>query len=201
VDYLGGLVLSDTPTNQADGLATTLAAFRRDFYQCLNRRADALFELAEAVLCADGPVTSLVGLSTAAEHRRSHGALYDAVNAGRIDVARLRVSLVGLPLPRMTDGRIVPAVDVSSWLRPDAATSPDRLFCHVYGRGKGQAQLIPGWPYSFVAAVQPGRTSWTAILDGSAPPTTPRPSPPSSCGPWSTGWSPPGTGTPAIQTS
>ena len=73
--------------------------------------------------------------------------------------------LAGLPLPRTADGRIVLAVDVSNWLRPDASTSADRLFCHVYGRAKGQAQLIPGWPYSFVAALEPGRTSWTAILD------------------------------------
>jgi hypothetical protein len=57
------------------------------------------------------------------------------------------------------------AVDVSSWLRPGAATSPGRLFCHVYGRGKGQAQMIPGWPYSVIAALEPGRTSWTAVLD------------------------------------
>lgn len=57
------------------------------------------------------------------------------------------------------------AIDVSNWLRPDANTSPDRLFCHTYARGKGQAQMIPGWPYSFVAALEPGRTSWTAILD------------------------------------
>ena len=56
-------------------------------------------------------------------------------------------------------------VDVSSWLRPGAGTSPGRLFCHVYGRGKGQAQMIPGWPYSVVAALEPGRTSWTAVLD------------------------------------
>jgi hypothetical protein len=39
------------------------------------------------------------------------------------------------------------------------------LFCHVYGRGKGIARLIPGWPYSFVAALETGRTSWTALLD------------------------------------
>lgn len=25
--------------------------------------------------------------------------------------------------------------------------------------------MIPGWPYSFVAALEPGRTSWTALLD------------------------------------
>src|SRR5262249_23014905 len=48
---------------------------------------------------------------------------------------------------------------------PAPATSPDRLFCHVYGRGKGQAQMIPGWPYSVIAALEPGRTSWTAVLD------------------------------------
>jgi hypothetical protein len=55
--------------------------------------------------------------------------------------------------------------DVSNWLRPDAETSPERLFCHCYARGKGNAQMIPGWPYSFVVALEPGRTSWTLPLD------------------------------------
>ena len=54
---------------------------------------------------------------------------------------------------------------MSNWLRPDAETSPERLFCHCYARGKGNAQMIPGWPYSFVAALEPGRTSWTLPLD------------------------------------
>jgi hypothetical protein len=48
------------------------------------------------------------------------------------------------------------AVDVSNWLRPGATTSPERLFCHVYGRGKGSAQLIPGWPYSVVCGAGAG---------------------------------------------
>ena len=122
-------------------------------------------ELADAVLCADGPVRDLAGLSLAPEHRRGHGALYDAVNHGRVDIGRLRRSLAGLALPRAADGRLVLAADVSNWLRPGAATSPERLFCHVYGRGKGQAQMIPGWPYSVIAALEPGRTSWTAVLD------------------------------------
>jgi hypothetical protein len=68
------------------------------------------------------------------------------LGSGRIEVARLRRSLVSLPVPRDEQGRITLAVDVSPWQRPDAATSPDRSFCHVYGRGKGQAQMIPGWP-------------------------------------------------------
>ena len=142
-----------------------LSRFRLDFRGCLTARGDELFELADAVLCADGPVKTLAGLSLAPEHRRGHGALYDAVNHGRLAIGRLRWSLAALPLPRAADGRLVLAADVSNWLRPGAATSPERLFCHVYGRGKGQAQMIPGWPYSVIAALEPGRTSWTAVLD------------------------------------
>jgi hypothetical protein len=142
-----------------------LGRFRVGFYDCLTTRADALFELAEAVLCEPGPVHTLVELCLATPHRRGHGALYDGLNAGRIDIGRLRWSLAGLRLPRDRDGRIVLGVDVSNWLRPEAATSPQRLFCHTYGRGKGQAQMIPGWPYSFVAALQTGPSSWTQILD------------------------------------
>ena len=142
-----------------------LSRFRQEFYASLTARADALFELTEAVLCADGPVRSLVELSLLAEHRRGHGALYDALGQGRVEPQRIRRAVAAGPLPRAADGRIVLAVDISPWLRSDAPTSADRLFCHVYGRGKGQAQLIPGWPYSFVAALEPGRTSWTALLD------------------------------------
>jgi hypothetical protein len=160
-----------------------LSRFRHEFYASLTARADALFELTDAVLRADGPVTSLVELTLVAEHRRGHGAMYDALNQGRVEPQRLRRSLASLPLPRAGDGRIVLGVDVSPWLRPDAPTSPERLFCHVYGRGKGNAQLIPGWPYSFVAALETGRTSWTALLDAVrlGRPTTPPRSPPNSC--------------------
>jgi hypothetical protein len=119
----------------------------------------------QPVLCADGPVRSLVDLTLVAEHRRGHGAMYDALSQGRVEPERIRRCLAALTLPRAADGRIVLAVDVSPWLRSDAPTSAERLFCHVYGRGQGQAQLIPGWPYSFVAALEPGPTSWTALLD------------------------------------
>jgi DDE superfamily endonuclease len=142
-----------------------LSRFRADFHDCLTARADALFELTDALLCTDGPVKTLVELALAPEHRRGHGALYDGLNCGRIDLDRLRATLAGLPLLRTSDGRIVLAVDVSPWLRSDAPTSAERLFCHVYGRAKNQPQLIPGWPYSVVAALESGRTCWTAVLD------------------------------------
>lgn len=142
-----------------------LVSFREEFYRCLPTRGDALFELTDALLCSGTAVRTLVELSLAAEHRRGHGALYDAINCGRVDFTRLRRALGGLTIPCDRGGRIVLAVDVSAWLRPDAPTSPQRGFCHVYGRGKNQAQLIPGWPYSFVAALETGRTSWTSVLD------------------------------------
>ncbi|MDQ0956345.1 hypothetical protein QFZ66_000223 [Streptomyces sp. B4I13] len=153
------------PEQSADAALGVLSHFRVQFYDCLYTRADALFELTDAVLCTDGPVTSLVELTLTAEHRRGHGAMYDAVNHGWLEPRRLRRLLASTPLPRAADGRIVLAVDVSNWLRPDAPTSPELLFCHVYGRGRSADQFIPGWPYSFVAALETGRTSWTAVLD------------------------------------
>ena len=142
-----------------------LAAFRCELYRCFSKRPDGLAELADAVLCKPDRVHMLAELSLVPECRRGHGAVYDAVNSGRVQIGRLRRSLAALPFPAWADGRIRLAVDVSNWLRPDAETSPDRLFCHTYARGKGNAQMIPGWPYSFVAALEPGRTSWTLLLD------------------------------------
>jgi hypothetical protein len=142
-----------------------LAGFRGELYWCLGKRRDALFELADAVLCKQDRVHMLAELSLEPECRRGHGGVYDAVNAGQVRIARLRRALAGLPLPAWDDGRIRLAADVSNWLRPDASASPERLFCHCYARGKGNAQLIAGWPYSVVAALEPGRTSWTLRLD------------------------------------
>ncbi|WP_367880529.1 transposase [Salinispora arenicola] len=44
------------------------------------------------------------------------------VGAGRIDVQRLRTVVASTPIPRAADGRIVLAVDVTCWLRPEAHT-------------------------------------------------------------------------------
>jgi len=80
-----------------------LREFRQKLYECLDARADALFELADAVLCADHAVTSLVQLSAEPEFTRGHGALYDALAEGRIDDERL-FSLLAAELPQAVDG-------------------------------------------------------------------------------------------------
>jgi hypothetical protein len=118
-----------------------LSCFRGASYACLPARSEALFELADAVLCSDGPVRSLAELSLVGEHRWGHGGLYAAVARGHIDSDGPRRALAEVPLPRARDGRLVLAVDVTCWLRPDAHTSPQRILCHTYG---GQGPAHPG---------------------------------------------------------
>jgi hypothetical protein len=80
-----------------------LRQFRARLYECLTARPDALFELADAILCADHAVTSLVQLSLVPEFRRGHGALYAALADGRIDEGKLAALLTGT-LPQLVDG-------------------------------------------------------------------------------------------------
>jgi hypothetical protein len=76
-----------------------LRAFRRSFYGCFHRRSDALFELADAILSADGAAPSPAHLSLQASHRRGWGSLYAALDRGRIDDEALRKLLARYPLP------------------------------------------------------------------------------------------------------
>jgi hypothetical protein len=80
-----------------------LREFRSRLYDCLALRADALFELTDAILCADHAVTSLVRVCLEPEFTRGHGALYDALSAGRIDDERL-FSLLTAVLTPLADG-------------------------------------------------------------------------------------------------
>src|SRR5437763_1928351 len=77
-----------------------LAWLRRELYWCLGRRRDALFELADAVLCRQDRVHMVAELCLEPECRRGHGAVYDALNSGEVRVARLRRALSVMPLPR-----------------------------------------------------------------------------------------------------
>ena len=92
--------------------------------------------------------------------------MYDALNAGRVELARLRRALAALPLPtgcRWADragGRCQP---VAASGRPDQRGPA--VLPRPRPRRRGSAQMIPGWPYSFVAALETGRSSWTAVLD------------------------------------
>jgi hypothetical protein len=93
-DHDQGLQLISVHEAGVAGAFGELSLFRQEFYQCLTARADALFGLTDAVLCADG---SLVQLSLVGEHRRGHGSLYAALARGRVDIERLRTALTAVP--------------------------------------------------------------------------------------------------------
>ena len=61
--------------------------------------------------------------------------------------------------------RITAALRDAGWRVSENAETPGRLFCLCYWHGKGNAQVIPGWPHSLLATLEPGRTSWTLPLN------------------------------------
>src|SRR3954451_5131833 len=85
--------------------AMELDRFRGELFGCLDRRADELFELVEALLCVEGPVHSLVALCLAPEARRGHCGVIEPVNSSGVNAGRLLETLRGLPQPRMFGGR------------------------------------------------------------------------------------------------
>jgi hypothetical protein len=143
-----------------------LGTFRRSFYECLRRRADALFELADAILSADAAVPSPVHLSLETSHRRGWASLYAALDRGRIDADALRDLLARHPLAG-NGSTPVYAVDVSVWPRCDAESSPERGYYYHPSRHSAGQPIVAGWAYQFIAQLNFVRESWTAPVDAS----------------------------------
>lgn len=143
----------------------TLTRFRERVYQCVTRRADAVFDLLDALTCRPEAVFSLPGLSLEPEFRRGHGALYAALTAGRVDDARLREVLVET-VPAGRDGLVWFAGDVSGWRRKDAVTSPERVaMFDKTARTAAGHPITSGWPFAVMAGLEWGPTSWVAPVD------------------------------------
>jgi DDE superfamily endonuclease len=117
-----------------------LRAFRTALHDCFDHRADALFELGDALLASDA-VTSLPYLSLQAAHRRGWGSLYDALTAGRIDDTALRRLLGQHVVP---DPQPVYAIDLSVWPRCDAEASPERGFYYHPARHSAGQPIVAG---------------------------------------------------------
>jgi hypothetical protein len=138
-----------------------LGAFRTELHACCTRRADALVDLADALLCAPA-VPSVAHLSLEPAHRRGWGSAYDALASGRVDTERLRDLLVGY-LPNADP--LVFAVDVTTWPRCDAECSPARGYYHHPSRHSAGQPIIAGWAYQWICQLSFDRDSWTAPVD------------------------------------
>jgi hypothetical protein len=146
-----------------DALAR-LARFRQEMLWCLWRRPDALFDLADAVLTAAGPVVSLPYLSLEPGFRRGHGMVYQALAEGGVDEEALRDLLVAW---RPREWPLVFAVDASTYPRPWAATSPGREWHHhsCPGNHGKDGAAVAGWAFQWLAQLSFAPDSWTAPQD------------------------------------
>jgi DDE superfamily endonuclease len=138
-----------------------LGQFRSELHACFPCRADALFELGDALLCAPA-ITSVARLSLEPSHRRGWGSAYDALASGRINVDWLRDLLVRVLPPA---DPLVFAVDVTTWPRCDAECSPERGYYYHPSRHSAGQPIIAGWAFQWIAQLGFERDSWTAPVD------------------------------------
>jgi hypothetical protein len=149
---------------EGEGTREPLRRFRQNFYECMGRRKDALFELTDAILSA-GAVTSPAHLSLSLVHRRGWGSLYGALSKGGIRTEALRDLLAHHPLGDEPDRPRVYAVDHSSWPRCDAECSPERGYYYNPSRHSAGQPIVAGWSYQLVAELGFERDSWVAPMD------------------------------------
>ncbi|MGH9918341.1 MAG: transposase, partial [Nitrososphaerales archaeon] len=139
-----------------------LLEFRRELYRCMRSWGDALFELADAALCAPGPVGSVPALSLEPVFRRSHGSLYKGLALGAVHEAALRRLLVE---HRPPEWPAVFAVDASAWARCDAECSPERGFYYSASKHSAGQPIVAGWSFQWICQLNWAPDSWTAPLD------------------------------------
>ncbi len=139
-----------------------LREFRERLHGCFELRADALFELTEAIVSTGAVPSSPVHLSLQPVHRRGWGSLYAALSRGRIDTEALRELLATLG---PGSGTPVYAVDVSPWPRCDAEASPGRGYLYHPSRHSAGQPIVAGWAYQLVARLGFERDSWVAPVD------------------------------------
>jgi hypothetical protein len=138
----------------------TLRAFRHQVYTRFGCRRDALFELLDGLLSAPA-IETPAHLSLAPTCQRGWGSLYDALNAGTMDVRELEALVASYPLASEAAWY---AVDASVWPRCDAETSRDRgYYPHPYRHSHGQP-IVAGWNYSWLVHLPSRCSSWTAPL-------------------------------------
>jgi hypothetical protein len=142
-----------------------LRLFRGGLHSCFGKRADALFELADAMLTV-GTAPSPPHPSLAAVHRRGWGSLYAALSKGGVNENAVRDLLARHSMVHdQQDRTSVYAVDVTSWPRCDAESSPERGYYYHPSRHSAGQPIVAGWSYQLVAEIGFARDTWVAPVD------------------------------------
>jgi hypothetical protein len=139
-----------------------LQTFRGKLLGIFPRRADALFELIDALLLTVDP-RSPVELSRSPAFRRRFSMVYDAMQQGQIEPEQARQLLAEAEPAEalIIAGCALYGVDTTIDPRPDAETLPDRS--QVYSTS--QKKAIPGHQSSWLGRIVSQAPAWFAPRD------------------------------------
>lgn len=154
---------------------TIWQTYRKQVYESFTRGADALFNLADALL-AESQAKSLAQLSLSPWFERKWSSVYEALEDGKIDVAQLRAAGArALLADKGEQEAICIAVDTSGVERKDAETSEDRGIIHVSNLPQADKPITVGWTVSNVVLLPDKPSSWAPLLDQARVPTSKTP--------------------------
>jgi hypothetical protein len=151
-------------TTSTNRQLNNLIEFRQTIYQHgLHHEQDAQFELLDALTANQG-IRSFPELSLSPFFRRQWCSIYAAVERGTQNRDWLRACLAGNVTTNEAD-RILLALDVAAWPRPDAVTLPDRQYVHSSTQDVTGQDIVVGQPYSLLTWVAAEQESWTLPVD------------------------------------
>ena len=127
----------------------TLRTFRHSLYECFDRRADALFEITDAILTAD-VLPSPVHLSLQGVHSRGWGSLYAALSKGRMNFEAF-------------------ASWLSVTLSPRTVLLPSTLWTPVFGPAAMRRAAPSAGTTITLLDTRPANPSWRAGPTSSSP--------------------------------
>lgn len=142
-----------------------LEQVRQQIYASFERRADALFNLTDALM-GESQARSLAELSLSPNFKQKWSSVYAALQDGRINSEQVRATLVQAVLAEKPGSEPVwIAVDGSNIPRPEAETSEDRTIIHLSNLPLVERPIGVGWMFSSVVLIPDQTSSWTPILD------------------------------------
>jgi hypothetical protein len=134
-----------------------LIAFRQAVYEHgLTQAQDSQFELLDALLLSRA-IRSFPELTLHPVFRRQWHSAYTAIEDGAQDRDWLEEAFLNRVI--LTDPCIF-ALDCSDWPHPQAVTLEDRQYVHSATSAVNGGDIVVGHPYSILAWIVEGGTSW-----------------------------------------
>jgi hypothetical protein len=144
---------------------TLLQQFRAGLYHSFRQRADAVFELIDA-LASDTQARSPVELSLSPAFRRQYASVYDGLDGWQDDKTGLKALLLGMASAPPPDGFRLIGLDHTPKPRPYAETVSDRSFVYQPTPIAGNKPVTIGHTYSVIGQIDlTSQDTWLAVLD------------------------------------